>query len=153
MGKNKKQDQDETDLLIDKINRMLGKNQKQVEKDKNTKKEKKLAKLSDTYKIPNLLKDKTINYNNKLSKFTSIKNKLNKIRKIRKISMSLKLLLKNHNSSQKQNENILNKNLKELEEESKKLNILFEKNCKNTEQNIMLSKKMKKIYKITNIQK
>ncbi len=40
MGKNKKQDQDETDLLIDKINRMLGKNQKQVEKDKNTKKEK-----------------------------------------------------------------------------------------------------------------
>lgn len=153
MGKNKKQDQDETDLLIDKINRMLGKNQKQVEKDKNTKKEKKLAKLSDTYKIPNLLKDKTINYNNKLSKFTSIKNKLNKIRKIRKISMSLKLLLKNHNSSQKQNENILNKNLKELEEESKKLNILFEENCKNTEQNIMLSKKMKKIYKIMNIQK
>ena len=153
MGKNKKQDQNETDLLIDKINRMLGKNQKQVEKDKNTKKEKKLAKLSDTYKIPNLLKDKTINYNNKLSKFTSIKNKLNKIRKIRKISMSLKLLLKNHNSSQKQNENILNKNLKELEEESKKLNILFEENCKNTEQNIMLSKKMKKIYKIMNIQK
>ncbi len=40
MGKNKKQDQNETDLLIDKINRMLGKNQKQVEKDKNTKKEK-----------------------------------------------------------------------------------------------------------------
>lgn len=40
MGKNKKQEQDETDLLIDKINRMLGKNQKQVEKDKNTKKEK-----------------------------------------------------------------------------------------------------------------
>lgn len=40
MGKNKKQVQDETDLLIDKINRMLGKNQKQVEKDKNTKKEK-----------------------------------------------------------------------------------------------------------------
>lgn len=153
MGKNKKQDQNETDLLIDKINRMLGKNQKQVEKDKNTKKEKKLAKLSDTYKIPNLLKDKTINYNNKLSKFTSIKNKLNKIRKIRKISMSLKLLLKNHNSSQKQNENILNKNLKELEEESKKLNILFEENRKNTEQNIMLSKKMKKIYKIMNIQK
>lgn len=67
--------------------------------------------------------------------------------------MSLKLLLKNHNSSQKQNENILNKNLKELEEESKKLNILFEENCKNTEQNIMLSKKMKKIYKIMNIQK
>ncbi len=67
--------------------------------------------------------------------------------------MSLKLLLKNHNSSQKQNENILNKNLKELEEESKKLNILFEENCKNTEQNIMLSKKMKKIYKIINIQK
>ena len=132
---------------------MLGKNQKQVEKDKNTKKEKKLAKLSDTYKIPNLLKDKTINYNNKLSKFTSIKNKLNKIRKIRKISMSLKLLLKNHNSSQKQNENILNKNLKELEEESKKLNILFEENRKNIEQNIMLSKKMKKIYKIINIQK
>ena len=153
MGKNKKQDQNETDLLIDKINRMLGKNQKQVEKDKNTKKEKKLAKLSDTYKIPNLLKDKTINYNNKLSKFTSIKNKLNKIRKIRKISMSLKLLLKNHNSSQKQNENILNKNLKELEEESKKLNILFEENRKNIEQNIMLSKKMKKIYKIMNIQK
>lgn len=153
MGKNKKQDQNETDLLIDKINRMLGKNQKQVEKDKNTKKEKKLAKLSDTYKIPNLLKDKTINYNNKLSKFTSIKNKLNKIRKIRKISMSLKLLLKNHNSSQKQNENILNKNLKELEEESKKLNILFEENRKNIEQNIMLSKKMKKIYKIINIQK
>lgn len=153
MGKNKKQVQDETDLLIDKINRMLGKNQKQVEKDKNTKKEKKLAKLSDTYKIPNLLKDKTINYNNKLSKFTSIKNKLNKIRKIRKISMSLKLLLKNHNSSQKQNENILNKNLKELEEESKKLNILFEENRKNIEQNIMLSKKMKKIYKIMNIQK
>ena len=29
MGKNKKQDQNETDLLIDKINRMLGKNQKQ----------------------------------------------------------------------------------------------------------------------------
>lgn len=55
--------------------------------------------------------------------------------------MSLKLLLKNHNSSQKQNENILNKNLKELEEESKKLNILFEKNCKNTEQNIMLTNK------------
>ena len=153
MGKNKKQDQNETDLLIDKINRMLGKNQKQVEKDKNTKKEKKLAKLSDTYKMPNLLKDKTINYNNKLSKFTSIKNKLNKIRKIRKISMSLKLLLKNHNSSQKQNENILNKNLKELEEESKKLNILFEENRKNIEQNIMLSKKMKKIYKIINIQK
>lgn len=153
MGKNKKQDQDETDLLIDKISRMLGKNQKQVEKDKNTKKEKKLSKLSDTYKIPNLLKDKTINYNNKLSKFTSIRNKLNKIRKIRKISMSLKLLLKNHNSSQKQNENILNKNLKELEEESKKLNILFEENRKNIEQNIMLSKKMKKIYKIINIQK
>lgn len=40
MGKNKKQDQNETDLLIDKTNRMLGKNQKQVEKDKNTKKEK-----------------------------------------------------------------------------------------------------------------
>lgn len=40
MGKNKKQDQNETDLLIDKINRMLGKNQKQVEKDKNTKKKK-----------------------------------------------------------------------------------------------------------------
>lgn len=55
--------------------------------------------------------------------------------------MSLKLLLKNHNSSQKQNENILNKNLKELEEESKKLNILFEENRKNIEQNIMLSKK------------
>lgn len=67
--------------------------------------------------------------------------------------MSLKLLLKNHNSSQKQNENILNKNLKELEEESKKLNILFEENRKNIEQNIMLSKKMKKIYKIMNIQK
>ncbi len=67
--------------------------------------------------------------------------------------MSLKLLLKNHNSSQKQNENILNKNLKELEEESKKLNILFEENRKNIEQNIMLSKKMKKIYKIINIQK